>query len=318
MTVYQDSSSQALVLPGLRRPNKTIGPFPFDDIDIRTIQRHTLVHALSTAPKIWDNGGVKVARIARGVVVKYGHDVNICEADNMRYVSQHTTIRLPSLLDSWVEVECGDNIEGGETICYIVMSYIDGILVDEVWSELSNTIRCGIQKQLHDFIRQLRHLKADRPGPIGGGVSQGAFFTDYGAGPFASKGEMEGWFDDRLAVCQDFGIVDAGQPGFGGLFQHLVMCHMDIHLRNLILDDQGKVWLIDWAFAGMYPAYFETASILRHGRQTYFQHLLDQLEYRKDSEQTNRLFALSFALTTGALCKPSRPISARPNYDYEE
>lgn len=208
----------APVLPGLQRSNKTIGPFPFDDVGMRTIERHTIVHALSTAPKIWDNGGVK---IAQGVVVKYGHDVNICEANNMKFVSQHTTIRLPALLDSWVETECSDNVEGGESICYIVMSYMDGKLVDELWSELSDTTRCGIQKQLHDFIQQLRHLKADCPGPIGGGVSQGAFFTDYGAGPFASKGEMERWFDDRLAVCRDFGIVDAGEPGFGGLSNNL-------------------------------------------------------------------------------------------------
>lgn len=88
-----------------------------------------------------------------------------------------------------------------------------------------------------------------------------------------------------------------------------MMCHMDIHERNLILDDQGNVWLIDWAFAGMYPIYFETASILRHGRQTYFQHFLDQLGDSMYKEQTDRLFALSFALTTGALCKLSRSIS---------
>ena len=183
-------------------------------------------------------------------------------------------------------------------------SYIDGQLLDEAWPELSYSIRYDIQEQSYQFMQQLHQLKSDTPGPVGNGISHGAFFTDYGVGPFASKGEMEDWFDGRLAVCRAFGLAHQSQQGFNGLFQQLVMCRLDLHPRNLILDHQGKIWLIDWAYAGMYPVYFETASILRHGRETYFQHLLDQLEYGKFSEETGRLFDISFALTTGALCKP--------------
>ncbi|KAL4896060.1 hypothetical protein BDV59DRAFT_171950 [Aspergillus ambiguus] len=98
---------------------------------------------------------------------------------------------------------------------------------------------------------------------------------------------MERWFDRRLAVCQEFGVVDHAQKGFHGLFQDLVMCHLDLHPRNIILDCQGKVWLIDWAFSGMYPAYFETASILRNGSETYFGDLLGQLDRAQFANQNN-------------------------------
>ena len=187
------------------------------------------------------------------------------------------------------------------------MTYIEGSLLDEVWSGLSDLNRRDIQQQLYGFIQKLRCLGSDHPGPIGGGISNGAFFTDYGAGPFASKEDMEAWFDERLAVCRDFGLVDQAQEGFHGLFQHLVMCHLDLHPRNMILDYRGQVWLIDWGFAGMYPEYFETASILRYGREVYFKDLLDQLgQGHFHNKETNLLFAISFALTTGALCKPAQ------------
>lgn len=304
MPAVQNSLSQVLELPGLRRPNRTNGPFPLDNENVMAVQKSRLIQALDVAPKIWENDGVTVAQVAEDTVVKYGHEVKIWEAKNMRFVAQHTSIRLPTVLDAWV-----DNRDDEDT-CYIVMTYIEGSLLDEAWSGLSDLNRRDIQQQLYGFIQQLRCLKADYPGPIGGGISNGAFFTDYGAGPFTSKEDMEAWFDERLAVCRDFGILDHTQEGFHGLFQHLVMCHLDLHPRNLILDCRGQVWLIDWAFAGMYPAYFETASILWYGREVYFRDLLDQLGHRQHDKESDRLFSISFALTTGALCKLSQTPSS--------
>jgi hypothetical protein len=58
------------------------------------------------------------------------------------------------------------------------MEYIDGLLFEEVWSDFSEDALRDLHLQLHDFIRQLQSLKGeDSPGPIGGGVSDGALFT---------------------------------------------------------------------------------------------------------------------------------------------
>ena len=38
---------------------------------------------------------------------------------------------------------------------------------------------------------------------------------------------------------------------------------MDIAAQNLILDQQQKVWLLEWAYAGRYPVYFKTATVRR-------------------------------------------------------
>ena len=37
----------------------------------------------------------------------------------------------------------------------------------------------------------------------------------------------------------------------------LVLTHLDIHPDNVIVGDDGRVWLIDWELAGFYPQWFE-------------------------------------------------------------
>jgi hypothetical protein len=64
-------------LPGLRHPKKTAGPFPFENENIRAIDKNRLVQALATAPKIWENREVKISWIANNIVVKYGFEVKL-------------------------------------------------------------------------------------------------------------------------------------------------------------------------------------------------------------------------------------------------
>jgi hypothetical protein len=40
-----------------------------------------------------------------------------------------------------------------------------------------------------------------------------------------------------------------------------VFTHHDLAPRNLLVDGQGELWLVDWQFSGWYPAYFEYASM---------------------------------------------------------
>ena len=188
-------------------------------------------------------------------------------------------------------------------VSYIVMQYIDGDLLSEVWSTMSENTRHNIREQILDIFPRLHSLKSDNPGPVGGGVSEGAFFTLYGAGPFESRAELETWFNERWLVCQDFGIA-THTTSFTGRFEHLVMCHRDIHLRNMILDRNSKLWLIDWANAGYYPVYLEIAVILSNHREDMFQCYLNTIPRESWREDVDRLQAIGYALSTGTFMKP--------------
>ena len=41
----------------------------------------------------------------------------------------------------------------------------------------------------------------------------------------------------------------------------LVYTHQDLHMQNIILGDDGQLWIIDWDLAGFYPIFFEYIGI---------------------------------------------------------
>lgn len=91
------------------------------------------------------NGGVNIVRISVNAVVKYGYDVKLWEARNMIFVAKNTTIRLPQVFDAWVEYGDG-NFDDETSMCFIVMSYIDGLLLVEAWPKLWDARRDDIQQ----------------------------------------------------------------------------------------------------------------------------------------------------------------------------
>ena len=88
---------------------------------------------------------------------------------------------------------------------------------------------------------------------------------------------------------------------------------MDLHLKNIILDRDGKLWLIDWAHAGFYPPYFEVAVIVGANLEDVFQDFLKKIPMDMWKEKIERLFAIGFALTTGAFCKPRNQSNNAPS-----
>ena len=169
----------------------------------------------------------------------------------MRVVFQRTNVRLPKVLDAW------EKQEGEDRVGYILMQYVHGNTLDTTWPSLDEDTRQADCTQVNDSLHEVRKVRLSVPGPCGGDVSRGALFTDYGAGPFQTSTDLENWFNERLLVCQEFERASQQQPSFSGEFQDLVMCHMDIAPQNLILDNHGKLWILDWAFAGGYPVSFD-------------------------------------------------------------
>lgn len=178
----------------------------------------------------------------------------------MQYVAEHTKLRLPTVIDVW-EAE-DSTTEDEPNTCYILMECINGKVLFDIWDELDEVVRRGIPSQTCEYICQLQNLELETPGPIGEGISEGALFTGCGASPFKSPKDLEEWYNDRLLACHDYcHIAYLALGAFSGQFNKLVMCHLDFNERNILLDDEGKVWLIDWGLAGAYPAWFEKAGV---------------------------------------------------------
>lgn len=160
------------------------------------------------------------------------------------------------------------------------------------------------------MIQQLQKKLLDVPGPIRGGISSGAYFTDYDVGPFASTEEMEEWFNGRLRVMQWFGPVKI--PSFTGKFRQLVIVHGDLHNGNLILDRNGNVWIIYWETASAYPPYFETASLRQCGGGICYHvprgllKVMNEQAGGQYKEEIRRLDMIGYALSTEHLLQVTK------------
>lgn len=186
------------------------------------------------------------------------------------------------------------------------MDFIEGRSVETCWSDLNKAERVDIVSQVTSMITCLRSIplsqeQQSQPGPVGckSCVARGYWFTDMGAGPFDSKEHLETWFNRRLEISQKFQQAPDTVPPFH--FDKLILTHLDIAPRNLIYDPEGKVWLIDWGDAGIYPDGFEVAS-LQAGRfeaPEYTDGLLDVLAIPRCEESVQQLRRTTFALTTG-------------------
>ena len=226
----------------------------------------------------------------------------------MEFAASITGLRVPKLHDAWQEQDhsLGDDYE--RTIGYLVMDYVPGRTLSSVWSQMGLEARADVYRQLAEGLATLHSQQLPRPGPVGGGISRGFYFTQYNVGPFETAHEMEEWFSERQKVCKDFGRVFEDEPDFSGTFNPLVMCHMDLHMHNVILDLDEKIWLVDWACAGGYPVFFEEAQLEipmpNLEDRKFRERLLKVISTGVQAKEVKRLRSLNFAVTTGWLMKP--------------
>lgn len=143
-----------------------------------------------------------------------------------------------------------------------VMDRIVGRRLSDVWSHLSLLSKLGVAIQLRRYIRQLRAIKHPRssiPGPIlSQGVAECELPSIFGQmissrGPFKTHDELTAFFDSRTeraraktGVCRDYDRS-----------ARYVLTHGDINPRNLLVGDDGRLWMIDWEWSGFYPQWFE-------------------------------------------------------------
>jgi serine/threonine protein kinase len=217
-----------------------------EDINLSTVPVSELLRAAENCPVIsWK--GTKIIRLTSTAVLKIGVEVSLQEVLNMRHIHYHSNgrIHIPRVYRYF--------LSGG--LGHIVMEFVDGESLDAVpWLKRTTQQRQCIISQVNDALDCMRSIKSDTPGPVGCGVPMGGLFTVYGAGrAFQSATDMEPWFNQKLKIL--------GRGDVTGRFSDLIMCHMDIKLRNLILDKEGRLWILDWAWAGFFPPAFEHTSL---------------------------------------------------------
>jgi tRNA A-37 threonylcarbamoyl transferase component Bud32 len=246
-----------------------------------------------------------VVRISSTLLVKYGTDVQMGEARTMILAASIPGLHVPRVHDFWT-IKRETKPEYGERYStFILMDWIPGDCLGEIWQTLSPSKQEDIVSRILAKLQALNRVTLEVPGPVGGGKCRGFWFSDDGAGPFASTREMEEWYDERAQVCRDrAGFRDDGFS-FIGYLQPLVLCHNDIHTHNVILDDADRLWLLDWGNAGAYPYFYERAHLSGDADNPDFVTALKRsMESMGGDLEIMRLRWVGFALTTGKGLRP--------------
>lgn len=234
-------------------------------------------------------------RLSKNLVLKGGGNVLPCEAEVLRLINSKSSIRVPRVHRSF---QLDDETQYFGTAGYIVMDYIDGQPLDTFWNDLNDNKRKDISVQVARMIMDMQSIRISQPGPIGGGPCRGRFFTDYSAGPFKDKFEMESWFNHKLEICKTYNQAPQDIPPFK--FTDFVFTHQDLSPRNLILDRDGLVWLVDWADAGAYPPAFESAALASQSSFPDFNEMVLSL-LPPHPVEIRQLRSITYGLTTAAL-----------------
>ena len=219
-------------------------------------------------PKLHPDAGV--VKLTPGTVAKASQDldedaVDASEANALDLLFAETTIPVPRVRRV---VKCQWDF-------LIVMDYIPGPTLAHVWPTLSTWRKIRVAFTLRRYVRQLRRLKASATTPPGPLSAQGARICEspiFGQvqshrGPFASYSELSAFFNERHQMAMDANKLPQDDPSRNDLFDNsepLVLTHQDLNLRNIIVGEDGRLWIVDWAWAGYYPPWFEYVAM---GRQ---------------------------------------------------
>lgn len=183
----------------------------------------------------------------------------------MQYIAEHTDIPVPRVLRT---VKCVRST-------WIVMKYIEGETLDDLWPNFSIWRKISIMLTLRRYIRQVHQLpipSPNTPGPFDDTHKPYRCFgccfpEDIGGGPFATYSSLTDFMNRKLSavLARDKRLARTPRPGddtlqFDDSFP-LVLIHGDLHMQNILLGKDGRLYLLDWGLAGAYPEWFEYCGI---------------------------------------------------------
>lgn len=226
----------------------------------------------------WSSYGRGLVKISESIFVKFGLDITPAEAATQKYAWEQVDSNVFRVPQPYRYFQ--DRSQGLElTIGYLVMEYIDGTSMSEYLKYATADER---EATADAIVRLLNHLPTtpvsvtQGPGPVGCGPPRGYLWSEGGIGSsFASLTDMESWLNRLL---MDY------QPGYqGDLFNfttsELSMCHTDLAPRNIILQPNGQLAVLDWGSAGFYPRVFETYAFRTCAdREPIFTQVLSRLD----------------------------------------
>ncbi|KAI0008550.1 kinase-like domain-containing protein [Xylariaceae sp. FL0662B] len=216
----------------------------------------TFAEIIASRHIIYSSDDRTIVRIGRHYVAKFGRGVSLMEGENMVFLKSHyRNLKIPEVYAFYKEATTRNKV--------IIMQYIPARPLRDILPDLSSRERDDITQQIRSIIRKIRSIPAPN---FYGAIGERPFANAYWSlnpGPFYSARKIgDTLFDMKLEPGAVNRSVNAGvyRTEFGRMtrdFDYPVFSHGDLHTQNVLVTDDGVVWIIDWETAGFYAAYYE-------------------------------------------------------------
>ncbi|CAI7644873.1 unnamed protein product [Penicillium glandicola] len=202
--------------------------------------------------------GRTIVRLGDNLVVKSGH-LRPQEGQTLRFIAANTTIPVPKVHDiRWED----------DKVVALVMDYMPGKPLDEAWDTLDSSQKLSIADELHSYMNQLRELKGHYIGAIDRGKAIIGRIASIEGGPFDTEQEFNEFIlGDVVKIAPDllrhyakFALYDN---------HDIVFTHSDFAPRNILVEGGRVTAILDWEYAGWYPAHWEYCQALRQLRPMF-------------------------------------------------
>ncbi|KAF5017922.1 hypothetical protein F66182_10118 [Fusarium sp. NRRL 66182] len=218
-----------------------------------------------------NTGSASLVRIRQSFVMKYGSEVRPTEAHSMLYVAKHISVAVPKVYAIYQRNE----EEEDSVVTYILMQYIPGKTLKALWTELDKARKTSIAKALRTSFDQLRQLK--HPGYFGD-INGGPPLDDIFTGTERGLDNIKSSFATEQELINSVIRIYSLETGYRmahkvRYYYHIlptVLCsngspiltHNDLQRKNIIVQDNGTLVIIDWEYASWYPNYWEYSSAM--------------------------------------------------------
>jgi hypothetical protein len=224
--------------------------YPIPEIfDISTTNEEIVSLCQDVRFSLGGESGHHVTRIAQNAVVKWGSNVSVDEADMQDFVQRHANARILKVPEVFRFFK---TLNGYRQYGYLVMEYVEGRHINEVPQNEMLPALCSAIRHLWSIpVPSNLH-----PGPFSGGKPRGYVWSDNGSPrSFRTLAEMEAfinWCIGRATPTKKVAFTESS----------LVICHTDLAARNILSLTDGRICILDWEFAGIYPKCFEIYSLV--------------------------------------------------------
>jgi hypothetical protein len=207
-----------------------------------------------------------IRQIDEDTLVKFGSHITLVEAEAMRFISTHTSIKVPKVIGAYI-------LEGNG---YIIMSFERGRGLPDFWESATTKEKEIVIRQLKCYMSEMRAIKGDYVGGFNRNACVAGEFqwdydhkANYQYGPYADEdGFNEGIIEATSRAGPGPPNTDTESVGYNNAYamRQLVRClrnheivftHGDLNASNILVQDDLTVVIVDWHTAGFYPEYWE-------------------------------------------------------------